>query len=212
MQIAKLQHITQETKSFSHLDSAIKALRGGVKWIQLRVKNKEESEIFEIAEELKIICQQFGARLVINDYLNIAKELNLDGVHLGLTDTSTKTAREFLGKEKLIGGSANTLEDIIYHYQNGVNYVGIGPFKYTNTKEKLSPTLGLEGYKSLLSQLQILKIDIPLIAIGGITETDIPEILQTGIFGVAIASVINLDNNPSNKAQTLVRIIENTRC
>ena len=212
MEISRLHYITQETADFSHLDCALWALKGGVKWVQLRVKNKSEDEVFEIAEELKILCQQFDAKLIINDFLSIAKDLRLDGIHLGMTDTSTKTAREVLGKAAIVGGTANTWEDILHHYKNKVDYVGLGPYRFTSTKEKLSPVLSLETYNSFIKELKSKKIDLPIIAIGGIKETDFETILGNEIHGVALASLLNLDPNPTEKAKQVINNINSLTC
>jgi thiamine-phosphate pyrophosphorylase len=212
MDISRLHYITQETDNYSHQDLAHQALKGGVKWIQLRVKNKTEDEVFEIAEELKIECQQYQAKLIINDFLTIAKDLRLDGIHLGLTDTSTKIARETLGKSAIIGGTANTLEDVLYHYNNGVDYVGLGPYRFTSTKENLSPILGIEKYTTILKQLEARNIALPIIAIGGIQIEDFETIIENGIHGVALASLINLDPNPTEKAKQITNKIHSLSC
>lgn len=206
--ISSLHHISQETKEFSHVDSIERALKGGAKWTQLRIKNKPESEVKELAKQAKTLCAQYHATLVINDYLEICNELDLDGVHLGLTDTSTAVAREVLGPNKIIGGSCNTLEDIIYHYKNGVDYVGIGPFTFTSTKEKLSPVLGLKGYKNILTELHSKNIQIPVIGIGGITLKDVSAIKETGIHGVAVASLINLNKSPEKITREILTRLE----
>lgn len=206
--ISRLHHISQETADFSHLDSIENALNGGVKWTQLRIKNKPESEIRKIASMAKELCKKHKATLIINDYPEICLDLDLDGVHLGLTDTSTAKARELLGPNKIIGGTCNTMDDIIDHHKNGVNYVGLGPFRFTSTKEKLSPTIGLMGYQKLVKELNEKGIDLPIIGIGGIKQTDIISIRQTGIYGVAIASLINLDPQPENVIQDLIKNLQ----
>lgn len=202
--IAQLHYITQESTGFTHQESALKALKGGVKWVQLRVKDKSENEVLEVAKEVKKLCADFGAKLIINDFLEIAKELDLDGIHLGMTDTSTKVARNVLGDSKIIGGTANTLEDILFHYNNGVDYVGVGPYRFTSTKDNLSPVLGLEGFKNIIQSLKQQAVDLPVIAIGGIDTQDFKAIFDAGIHGVAIASLINMNANPEEKAKNIL--------
>ena len=203
--ISRLHHITQETSSLTHLDTMRSALDSGVTWTQLRIKNESLSTVKKIAEQAKELCLEYKATLIINDYLEVCKELDLDGVHLGLTDTSTKDAREFLGQSKIVGGTANTFEDIIYHYKNGVDYVGIGPYKFTSTKDKLSPIVGLEGYKKVLKSLDDEGIQVPLIAIGGITQDDVRGIRDVGMYGIAVASLINLSEKPQLIIESLNR-------
>jgi thiamine-phosphate pyrophosphorylase len=207
--IHRLQLISQETATISHQECVFNALMGGIKYIQLRIKNKAETEVFQIAKEIKNLCSDFeNVCLILNDYLPIAKELDFDGIHLGMTDTSTAEARKILGKNKLIGGTANTYEDILYHYQNGVDYVGLGPLRYTQTKNQLSPILGEEGYSTLIQKLKTKAIHLPILAIGGITTDDFKTLSQLGVYGVALASLINLDTHPILKAQEVQEEID----
>ena len=209
MKVHHLHHITQETESLSHQECVLNALKGGVKWIQLRVKDKTEDEVFEIAKEVKEIASNFdNITLLMNDYVYITKELDFDGIHLGMTDTSTLDARKLLGKDKIVGGTANTLSDILFHYKNGVDYVGLGPYTFTSTKDKLSPIVGAEGYTTILKELKSLNIEIPIIGIGGIKKEDFKILKDIGLHGVALASIINLDVQPITKAQEIVQEIK----
>lgn len=209
-QIARLHHITQEKGQLTHFETALSALKGGAQWIQLRVKNKPVQEVERIAREVKAICQEYEAKLILNDYLDLVEKIDADGVHLGLTDTSTRMARERLGNDKIVGGSCNTLDDVLFHAQNGVDYVGLGPFKFTNTKDKLSPVLGIEGYRQILTQINARQINLPIIAIGGIGMQDIPLIMDSGISGIAMASLINLDSNPQRKTKEVLSLIDSS--
>jgi len=193
--IAKLHYITQDHPEYSHEDLVVRACNANIKWIQLRIKNRPENELFSIAQKCNDICKQHHVTFIINDHVAIAKELDLDGVHLGLNDMPVHLAREILGKEKLIGGTANTLEDIRLHESRGADYVGVGPFRFTKTKENLSPVLGLNGYKKLVTQ----SAQLPIIAIGGITQNDIQSILNVGVHGVALASEITFAKNMKSK-------------
>jgi thiamine-phosphate pyrophosphorylase len=205
--ISRLHFITQETLDFTHVDSANKALKGGAKWIQLRVKDKSKDEIYELAKTLKNTCKEHKATLILNDYLEIVKDLDLDGVHLGMTDASTLNARQLLGKNKIIGGTANTFEHILFHVNNQVDYIGFGPYRFTDTKTNLSPILGFGGFKLLQENIAKTKIKTPIIAIGGIQIEDIKDIYELGIHGVALASLINLDENPIRKTTEILDLI-----
>lgn len=205
--IARLHFITQETLDFTHVDSAEKALKGGAKWIQLRVKDKTRDEVYELAKTLKDTCKEHNATLILNDYLEIVKDLDLDGVHLGMTDTSTLDARQLLGANKIIGGTANTFEHILFHVHNQVDYIGFGPYRFTDTKTNLSPIVGFKGFKSLQEDIAKAKIKTPIIAIGGIQIEDIKDIYELGIYGVALASLINLDENPIQKTSEILERI-----
>ena len=189
--IGNLHYISQETSDKSHIDNIREACRAGIDWVQLRIKDKPLDEIEEIAFEAKAICKKFGARFIINDYVEIAKAVKANGVHLGQSDMDPIKARAILGSRPYIGATANTLEDVIRLHNARVDYIGLGPYRHTNTKENLSPVLGIKGYGSILNSMIISEIDTPIIAIGGITLEDIFDLQMTGCYGIAVASLIN---------------------
>lgn len=201
-----LQFITHQTEQYSYFDSACLALEGGCKWIQLRMKEASVEEIEAVATRLKPICKEQGAILVLDDQVELTQKLELDGVHLGKTDTPIEEARKILGEAFIIGGTANTFEDVLSHYRAGADYVGIGPFRFTTTKKNLSPVLGLEGYASILAQMKEKEIELPTVAIGGITYNDIPSILQTGIQGIALSGTILNAENPKMEIERILAI------
>lgn len=203
--VSKLHYISQETPDTSHLQSIEAACQAGCDWIQLRVKNCTYEEYEEIARETKEICDRFGAKLIINDNVSIAQKIASHGVHLGKLDMPVEKAREILGNKFVIGGTANTFKDVERLARAGVDYIGLGPFRFTNTKENLSPILGLAGYQQVLHQCQHCDINIPVIAIGGITADDISKLLETGIHGVAISSAIT---QAENKRELVSKILE----
>lgn len=190
--ISKLHYITQAVNGKSHAKAAEEACAAGADWVQLRVKNQPDALWKEEALQTKVICQKYGSTFIINDNVALAAEVGADGVHLGKTDMSPAEARKLLGKGKIIGGTANTFEDVQRLVAQGVNYIGLGPFRFTSTKDNLSPILGLEGYKSILQQCHSADISVPVIAIGGITTTDVAPLLAAGVYGVAVSSAINL--------------------
>ena len=207
IEINKLQYISQEKPFISHLEAIENVLVAGCKWIQLRLKNLEEREILSIAMEAKRLCDNYQAILIINDYVKIAKEIDADGVHIGLNDMSVAEARLILGKNKIIGATANTIDHVKMHAQSTPDYIGIGPYRYTQTKEKLSPILGIEGYQKILEKMKVLGLNIPVIAVGGIINEDLPELLKTGIYGVAISGDINHANDLAQKIGSLNQLI-----
>jgi len=205
--IDKLQFISNQTKDLTHLGSIKIALEAGCRWIQLRVKDQPYEEVLKTAIEAKNLTEKYQAKLIINDDPFVAREIDAYGLHLGLKDIPIASARKIVGKEMIIGGTANTLENILDHLKEGADYVGLGPFRFTSTKLNLSPILGLDGYKNLTESLKNLKHSIPLIAIGGIMQDDIPEILETGMYGVAISgSIINAEN-PKNVVYKINKIL-----
>jgi thiamine-phosphate pyrophosphorylase len=198
--IDKLQYITQETEQLSHIDCVREACISGINWIQLRVKNKSEEEYLSLAKEAKTICDLYDVKLIINDNIKIAKQINAHGVHLGKADTNPTKARQFLGKEIIIGATANTIEYIQKLVEMNVDYIGLGPYKTTTTKKNLSPVLGLDGYCDISEQtFEILKNGgfsnniPPMIAIGGIELEDVAALMDTGVYGIAVSGAITND-------------------
>jgi thiamine-phosphate pyrophosphorylase len=186
----KLQYISQGNTIEDQFRNIHQALDAGCDWIQMRFKNQTEKDSFILAEEIKLLCEKYLASFIINDNLYLAQQINADGVHLGLSDMKIDEARTILGAEKIIGGTANTFEDIQNHVKNGCNYIGLGPFRFTNTKEKLSPILGLSGYFEILQKMKKNKIEVPVYAIGGITLKDVNPLMETGIHGIAVSGII----------------------
>ena len=187
---SKLQYISQGETTAVQLKNINEALDAGCTWVQLCFKNATEYEINAIAAQVKKLCATYSATFIINDNPLIAKAVDADGVHLGLTDMQIKEAVEIVGVDKIIGGTANTLQHVLQRVEEGCSYIGLGPFRFTTTKVKLSPILGLEGYKNIIDQLKQWNIDIPIYAIGGILKEDISSILQTGIYGIAGSGII----------------------
>ena len=185
-----LQFITHFTDRYSYYDSARMALEGGCRWIQLRMKDASPEELEREAVKVQALCREYHAVFIIDDHVELVKRLHADGVHLGKMDMPVAEARRILGNDFIIGGTANTFEDVKMHYEAGANYVGCGPFRYTTTKKNLSPILGLEGYRNIISQLKAENIAMPLVAIGGITKEDIPVIAETGVLGIALSGTV----------------------
>src|ERR1035437_658940 len=195
--ISHFQYITQDIEGVSHQELAMNACIAGVDWVQLRIKNKTYNEWLDIALKTEMICRKYHAKFIVNDNVGIAKAVKADGVHLGKTDMDPREARQLLGSNAIIGGTANTFEDIIQLIDAGVDYVGLGPFRFTETKENLSPVLGIAGYEQIVAQCRKSGITIPIIAIGGIKVEDVKPLMEIGIYGIAVSSTINKSNNIS---------------
>lgn len=202
--ISRLHYLTQDVHNISHQELAEIACKNGIRWIQLRVKNQSYDGWLQIAKDVKSICDQFQTTLIINDNVEICKAINADGVHLGKNDLSIIEARKVLGNNKIIGGTANTLKDILQLEKDGVNYIGLGPYKFTKTKSNLSATLGIDGYKNVLDYYQN---KIPLIAIGGIQLEDVKPLINTGIYGIAVSSAINLSNEKEKTIKEFIQLV-----
>lgn len=193
--IPKLHYISQGNSPEEHLNNIKNACSSGAELVQLRLKNTDEATVLKTAEKARDITSHFQTRLIINDHFEVAKAVKADGVHLGKQDTCPTLARKHLYTWQIIGGTANTLQDCETLLTKKVDYIGLGPFKFTRTKDNLSPILGLNGYKAILDEI---KTETPIIAIGGITLNDIPEILKTGIYGIAASGEITANFNNIN--------------
>lgn len=192
----KLQYISQGFTIEDQELNVRKALDNGVKWIQVRWKNALEHEFIKLCEISKKLCSDNQTVCIINDHVQIAKEIDADGVHLGLKDVSIEIARHILGENKIIGGTANTISDVLQRMNEPCNYIGLGPLRFTSTKEQLSPILGFKGYEEIIQDLKQKSLEIPKIfAIGGVVLSDIELLQQIGIYGVAVSGQIT--NQPS---------------
>jgi thiamine-phosphate pyrophosphorylase len=193
--ISRLHYITQDIPGYSAARLVEAACAGGVKWVQLRLKNAPYETWKQEALTTLTICRQYGARLIINDNVALAQEIGADGVHVGKLDMPPAQARQILGAGFIIGSTANTFEDIRNHAAAGVNYIGLGPYRFTATKEKLSPILGLAGYTTVLQQCREANISLPIIAIGGLTLQEVAPLLRAGVHGIAVSSAIAKSEN-----------------
>lgn len=187
----KLQYISQGLTIEDQELNIRKSLDNGVKWIQVRWKNAPEYEFIRLCEISKELCSKYQTVCIINDHVHIAKEIDADGVHIGLQDMPVEEARFILGEEKIIGGTANTFQDVLQRMAESCDYIGLGPLRFTQTKEKLSPVLGFKGYQDIIQELKEKSLEIPKIfAIGGVLLNDIELLQQIGIYGVAVSGQI----------------------
>ncbi len=201
-----IQFITHYTERYSYSDAARIALEGGCRWVQLRMKDTPVEVIKPVALEVQALCRQYGATFIVDDHVELAKELHADGVHLGKKDMPIADARLMLGEEYIIGGTANTFEDVLQHYKDGADYIGCGPIRYTATKKNLSPILGLEGYTTIIRRMQEKNIHLPIVAIGGITIADIPAIMQTGVSGIALSGTVLHADSPADEMKRIMNL------
>lgn len=201
--LPRLQYISQGSTAEKQVQHINEALDAGCTWIQLRMKQATASDLLTTAAQVRDLCNSYKALFIINDHPAVAETVGADGVHLGLTDMPVYEARSILGKDKIIGGTANTLADVIQRYKEGCDYAGVGPFRFTTTKEKLSPILGVAGYRQILEAMFEAGISLPLIAIGGITAADVPELMETGVYGIAVSGLITHHDHKRQIVQQL---------
>lgn len=202
-----IQFITHSNNRYGYVDGARLALEGGCRWVQLRMKEATEAEFMAAAAEIGRLCKEHGATFVLDDHVEWVEQTGADGVHLGKNDMPIDEARKILGNDKIIGGTANTFEDVERLYRQGANYIGCGPFRFTTTKKNLSPVLGLEGYQHIVDQMKSHGINLPIVAIGGILESDIKSILATGVSGIAVSGGILNAENPVEEMQRFLKYL-----
>ncbi len=204
-----LQFITHESDKYSIAEEVQMAIEGGCRWIQLRMKDASDEEVRQVALELIPMCQETDTFLIIDDRVNLVKDLKVSGVHLGKEDMDPLEARELLGPHAIIGITANTADDIIKYKGKDVDYVGLGPFRFTTTKKKLAPELGLDGYKSIVQQVRNAEVELPIVAIGGITIDDIPPLMETGVNGIAMSgSIINANDPVQHTSEIMNKLLK----
>ncbi len=205
----RLQFITHCTENYNYYESAKIALEGGIRWIQLRMKEVGIDEVKKEAIRIKNLCQIYNALFIIDDYVELAIELEADGVHLGQNDMPVRDARRLGGTKLLIGGTANTFSQLQVLFQDGVDYIGLGPFRFTETKHTLAPILGLKGLKEIIDECKYHHLDLPIYVIGGVKKEDITTILQTGASGIALSSAILHTKQPLKEAKEFVQLTNN---
>lgn len=204
-----LQYISHFTPQISYAEGIRMALEGGCRWIQLRMKDAPAEEIIACAEEVIPLCRRHGAKFLLDDHVELVRQLGADGVHLGKNDMPVDEARKILGPDIIIGGTANTIDDVIRLHRQGADYIGCGPFRFTTTKKNLSPILGLDGYKSIVLKMKESGINLPIVAIGGITVEDIPAVMGTGVSGIALSGAILGAPNPVEMTARIIETIDN---
>lgn len=185
-----LQYITNTSSPVSVVDQVKGVIAGGCRWIQVRMKDATDEEITKVVEEIKPLCIETESFLILNDRVELAKKLNVGGVHLGKMDMLPSKARIELGPAAVIGCTANTIEDVIAVHALDIDYIGIGPFRFTETKQNLAPVLGLEGIKNICDKMKEKEINIATVAVGGIKLEDVDAIMATGVNGIAISGAI----------------------
>ena len=206
-----IQFITNYHDNISLTEQTEYVLEAGCRWVQLRLKGADDAEIYMVGKALRALCDQYEATLILDDAVRMVPVIGADGVHLGKQDMPVDEARKLLGPDKIIGGTANTFEDVKRLAQQGANYIGCGPFRFTTTKKNLSPLLGLEGYAAILEQMRQQQIDLPLIAIGGITVEDVPDLVDLGVSGIAISGAILEAKKPDVMMRKFIRVENKAR-
>ena len=208
----RLQFITHHNDLYSYVDSARIALEGGCRWVQLRMKDVSPQLFEQIALIVQEMCRSYSATFIIDDDVELVARIKADGVHLGKNDMPIAEARKALGNGYIIGATVNRFEDVMAILSEATpDYFGCGPFRYTTTKRGLSPILGYDGYIDIMSKMREHNIDIPLVAIGGITQGDIPDLLRCGVDGIALSGSIINAKDPLQQMREVVELLSKKR-
>ncbi len=206
-----LQFITNTEAGASPAEQIKGVIAGGCRWVQIRMKEASDEDIEKVVAEIKPLCIETETFLILDDRVELAKKLDVGGVHLGKNDMLPSKARMLLGPAAVIGVTANTIDDIIAVRSLDIDYIGMGPFAYTNTKKNLSPMLGAEGIRSLCSDMERLEINIGHVAVGGIRLEDVRTIMEAGANGVAVSGAIAFANDIPDATAKFLEALESFR-
>lgn len=199
-----IQFITHSNTRYDYVEGARLALEGGCRWIQLRMKDAQEVDFLLAAKQIGAMCKEYGATFILDDHVEWVGITGADGVHLGKNDMPVDEARNQLGANRIIGGTANTFEDVERLWRQGANYIGCGPYRFTTTKKNLSTVLGLDGYRHIISKMKAHDINLPVVAIGGILQPDIKDVMATGVSGIAVSGAILNAENPVEEMKRFI--------
>lgn len=202
-----LQYITNTDCDRPVVEQVKAVLEGGCRWIQIRMKDASDEEIEKVVAEIKPLCLEKEAFLLLDDRVELAKKTDVGGVHLGKEDMTPSRARMILGPAAVIGVTANTIEDIEAVKTLDIDYIGIGPFTETATKKKLAPRLGIEGIKNICKEMEKREINIPHVAVGGIRLDDVRELLAAGVNGIAVSGAIAFAKDMVEETRRFVELM-----
>ncbi|MHB1176750.1 MAG: thiamine phosphate synthase [Daejeonella sp.] len=196
--ISRFHYLTQDLPNRSHVEQTQIACQAGANWIQYRCFSKGDDALIEELRQVASICDDWGATLILTDHCHLLDKVDAQGIHIENLHADFKSIREQVSDEKTLGASANSIEDIQRIYSSGVvDYIGCGPFNLTTTKPNDLPLLGITGYKHIVTHMQKLSIDIPVLAVGGIKIEDTEGLLATGIYGIVVSGRVNMVADPA---------------
>ena len=205
-----LQYITNTDCKTPVIDQVMAVIEGGCRWIQIRMKDATDEEIGKVVEAVKPKCVETQSFLLLNDRVELAKELNVGGVHLGKEDMPASKARMILGPAAVIGVTANTIGDVMALSALDIDYFGIGPFAMTQTKKNLAPVLGLSGIREISFEMEEKEINIARVAVGGITLDDVLPLIEAGANGIAVSGAIAFSNDIVKETKRFLDLLPKT--
>lgn len=190
---------TKEQTIFQQVEETLK---GGTTFLQLREKNLSDEEFKSEAEEIKKICAEYKVPFVINDNVELAKEIDADGVHVGQDDMNASNVRQIIGNDKILGVSVQTVEQAILAEKQGADYLGVGAVFSTSTKSD-----AVEVPYEMLQKI-CSAVKIPVVAIGGINKSNVNQLAKSGICGIAVISAIFAEKNILEATKELKNIVK----
>lgn len=188
-----LQFITNEICEVSPEQQILEAIEGGCRWVQIRLKEASDDDIRNLFLKIRDKAKETLTTVIVDDRVSLAKSLGSEGVagvHLGSEDMPAPQAREILGPDAIIGVTAHSFDEARAFKGLDVDYIGVGPFAFTETKKNLAPVLGLEGVAEIALLAKDLNLDIPLVAVGGIKVEDVKPLIEVGANGIAVSGAI----------------------
>ncbi|MBC7418818.1 MAG: thiamine phosphate synthase [Pedobacter sp.] len=193
--IEKLQFITHDIPERTHIEQVTLACEAGAKWIQYRCLSKTDDELLKDINAIAEICDDWGSTLIVTDHVHFAGKADIQGFHIEDMDADFIALRKKLGNDLTLGGSANTLENLLRLAKTGADYFGFGPFAETKTKPNDYPFITLADYKNAVEKFKELNLDLPIFAVGGVALKDVEELMETGIYGIAVSHALNFTDN-----------------
>lgn len=214
MYLPRIQYITHPKEDFEDLSWVHRLSEGGVKWIQLRIKEEDLyknhpekhflAHFHETADKLRAVTNALGIILTINDQMEVASFCYADGLHIGQEDSAPAN----IPADFILGGTANSFGEMKVYNPEKFTYFGVGPLRFTATKTSLKPVLGFEGYRSLLAEMKLNNYDQPVFAIGGINSGDVEELLECGVYGIALSSAIFDKGHSSEVIESFTKLVD----
>ncbi|MBD5212914.1 MAG: thiamine phosphate synthase [Bacteroidales bacterium] len=199
-----LQFISKGDNKTLVVEQVKEALAGGCQWIELRMEGASDEDIRQAISEIKPMCQEADAFLIISGRVDLCKELELGGVHLKKSDMLPSKARLELGAGPVIGVDANTVEDITSVRSLDIDYISLSPFR----KENDDNALGIEGVKKLAEEMDRLEMETPRVAAGNILTDDVDAIMNTGVNGIAVSKAIADSRNIVDETRKFIKLLE----
>lgn len=206
--VEKLHFITHDLPNYSHLEQAQVACEAGAKWIQYRCLSKSDDDLLEDIHAISWVCDDWGSTLIVTDHIHLREKADIQGFHIENLEVDFGQIRKEIGDNYTLGGSSNTVVELVRLAKKGADYVGFGPFKPTKTKPNHLPLLTIEDYEVAVLHLQKQCIDLPILAVGGITLADVESLMKTGVYGIAVSSGINQSDNLYEAYQEFYRLVK----